>query len=111
MRRPRPQRTKDTGPGMTAGNMRRNGVRNLDLYCRRCHHGALLNADHLPDDFDLMRIDRQLVCTRCGAIGEAACSPNWFERSQRPSLTGDQYQRLNPPSVNPADGAARPPAR
>jgi hypothetical protein len=95
MTRPRPTRPRYTGPGMTAGNMRANGVRNLDLYCRRCHHSALLNADDLPDDFELMRINQQLVCTRCGAIGEADCRPNWIERKSRSSLTGDQYLKTS----------------
>ena len=51
---------------MTAGNMRANGVRNLDLRCGLCHHTALMNADYLPDNFELMRIEPRLVCTRCG---------------------------------------------
>jgi hypothetical protein len=92
MSRPRPQRPRYTGPGMTAGNMR-NGVRNLDLYCRLCHHTALLNVDHPPEDFELMKINRQLVCTCCGPIGETDCRPNWAERKVLPNLTGDQYPK------------------
>jgi hypothetical protein len=94
MSRPRPQRPRYTGPDMTAGNMRANGVRNLDLYCRLCHHTALLNVDHLPEDFELMKINRQLVCTRCGSIGETDCRLNWVERMSRPSLTADQYLKM-----------------
>src|SRR3954452_2051163 len=81
MIRPRPTRPRYTGPGMTAGNMRANGVRNLDLRCWLCHHTALMNADYLPDNFELMRIEPRLVCTRCGSIGQTNARPNWIERT------------------------------
>jgi hypothetical protein len=93
----RPTRPRYTGPGMTAGNMRANGVRNLDLRCGLCHHIALMNADHLPDAFELMSIEPRLVCTRCRSIGQTNARPNWIERKVLPSLTGNQYPNPDRP--------------
>ena len=92
MTRPRPTRTRYTGPGMTFGNMREQGVRNLSVYCRDCHHWPLLNVDHMPDDLEIQTIDRRLVCSRCGSVGKSDTMPNWSERNARPSLTGSQYE-------------------
>jgi hypothetical protein len=63
---------------MTFGNMRANGVRDLRVYCggRFCHHQAIINADSFADDLFIVDIDRQLVCTVCGAIG-AETMPDW----------------------------------
>jgi hypothetical protein len=91
MTRTRPYRPRHTGPGTTAGNMRQQGVRNLDLRCGVCHHEALLNADHMADDVEIHSIDERLVCSRCGSVGQTDVRPNWLERAERPSLTGDQY--------------------
>ena len=32
--------TRYTGPPMTLGNLRANGVRSLDVSCSECHHSA-----------------------------------------------------------------------
>jgi hypothetical protein len=85
-------RPKYSGPGMTFGNMREQGVRHLSVYCRDCHHWPLLNVDHMPDDVEVQSIDRRLVCSRCGSVGKSDVMPNWSERPARPSLTGSQYE-------------------
>jgi hypothetical protein len=83
-------RRQQAGPGMTAGNMRANGVRNLLVSCGACHHEALLNVDDMPDDVETHSLDNRLMCSCCGSK-ECSLMPNWIERPERPSLTGDQY--------------------
>ena len=92
MSRGRPYRPKHTGPGMTAGNMRENGVRNLELRCRACNHEALMSADILADEVEIHSIDSYLVCSYCGSHGKVDVRPNWLERPDRPGLTGSQYE-------------------
>jgi hypothetical protein len=38
------QPRSQSGPLMTLGNMRANGVRSLDVCCWQCHHRAILSA-------------------------------------------------------------------
>jgi hypothetical protein len=37
---------------VTLGHVRRNGCRDLLVYCGAidCNHGSVMNTDHLPDD-------------------------------------------------------------
>jgi hypothetical protein len=81
---------RQPGPEMTAGNMRQNGVRNLLVSCGACRHEALLNVDHMPDDVEIHSLDNRLVCASCGSKN-CSLMPNWRDRPQRPSLTGEQY--------------------
>jgi hypothetical protein len=46
------------GPGMAAGNMRANGVRNLLVFCADCHHEGVLNVDHMPDEVEILVLKR-----------------------------------------------------
>jgi hypothetical protein len=78
------------GPPMTLGNMRHNGVRSLAVYCLQCHHRAVLGVDEWPDHTTVPSFGPRMVCTGCGIIG-ADARPNWAERSERPSLTGNQW--------------------
>ena len=41
-----------TGPLMTLGNMRENGVRTLDVWCsgRGCNHHRVLDVERYGDD-------------------------------------------------------------
>jgi hypothetical protein len=55
-----PRKPRQPGPEMTAGNMRENGVRNLSVRCRECHHEALVSADHIVDDVEIHSIARRL---------------------------------------------------
>ena len=73
---------RQAGSGMTAGNMRENGVRNLLVSCADCHHEALLNIDTMPDHVEIHSLDNRLVYTKCGS---KSCSlmPNWAERPKR----------------------------
>ena len=82
----------DASPArMTAGSMREQGVRNLSVRCRECHHEALLNADILADEVQIHAIEDYLTCSRCGSCGKSDVMPNWRERPPRESLTGSQY--------------------
>jgi hypothetical protein len=83
-------RRRPPGPGMTAGNMRQQGVHNLLVSCAECHHEVLLNVDHMPDHVEIHSLDNRLVCSRCGSK-QCSLMPNWRERLQRGSLTGEQY--------------------
>ena len=51
------------------------------IYCSSgfCHHSAVVDADHWPDETALLDLCRKAVCTRCGMIG-ADVRPNWDER-------------------------------
>jgi hypothetical protein len=49
---------------MTLGNMRRNGVRSLSVYCPNCRHSVEFNVDHMPDDVEVPSIGPRMVCTR-----------------------------------------------
>jgi hypothetical protein len=64
---------------MTLGNMRSNGVRTLAIYCERCHHDAVLDVSHYPDELPVPNFGPRMVCTGCGAIG-ADARPNWNEQ-------------------------------
>ena len=85
-------RSRYTGPPMTFGNMRQNGVRSIAVYCEVCHHRAVLNADHWPDSLFITLLDPRMVCTGCGIIGNADVRPNWNERTFGESLTGNQWR-------------------
>ena len=43
---------------MTLGNMRRNGVRGLDVTCLHCGHHTEVNVDAHPDDVPVPSCDR-----------------------------------------------------
>jgi len=69
-----------TGPPMTLGNMRENGVRRLSIYCLGpdCHHQAVLDVDCYPDDMPVPAFGPRMRCQRCGHLG-ADARPNWSE--------------------------------
>jgi len=69
-----------TGPPMTLGNMRENGVRTLAVYClgRDCHHQTVLKVERYPDDMPLPAFGPRMRCQRCGHLG-ADARPNWNE--------------------------------
>ena len=69
-----------SGPPMTLGNMRENGVRRLAVDCEGCHHQALLGVDEYSANIPVSAFGPRMVCTRCGAIG-ADARPNWNERA------------------------------
>ena len=64
---------------MTHGNMRANGIRTLDVYCRTCHRSAVFAVGNYSDDIPVPAFGPKMVCTGCGAIG-ADARPNWTER-------------------------------
>jgi hypothetical protein len=70
---------------MTLVNMRANGVHSLAVSCHLCHHEAIINAAHWPDDVSVPTFGPRMVCTRCGIVG-ADARPNWLEQPARESL-------------------------
>jgi hypothetical protein len=92
--RPRSQ----TGPPMTLGNMRANGVGSIAVSCWQCHRQAVLSADRWPDHMALPTLGPRMVFTRGGIVGEDA-RPNCERSSQ--GLTVEQrrvLQRTGAPS-------------
>jgi hypothetical protein len=56
----------------TLGNMRKFGVRSLDVSCWLCHHQAVLSADRWPDHVPVPTFGPRMVCTCCGIVGADA---------------------------------------
>ncbi len=82
--------TRYTGPPMSLGNMRPQGVRSLSVYCELCHHDAVINVDAFGDAVAVPSFRPRMVCSDCGIIG-ADVRPNWRERPTQDSLTGAQW--------------------
>jgi hypothetical protein len=57
---------RDHGPDMTLGDMRRQGIRWVDMNCH-CGHAETLPADEFPDRLIVSGLREQLRCPRCGA--------------------------------------------
>jgi len=73
------------------GYVRSLRIRSLSIACEGkrlggygCDHCGQLDLAPYPDALSLKAIRRQLVCTACGAIGEAEVRPNWKELAQNP---------------------------
>jgi hypothetical protein len=67
-----------TGPPMTLGNMRANGVQTLSANCLGldCRHHAVVDVGPFADDLPVPSFGPRLRCTRCGHLG-ADARPNW----------------------------------
>jgi hypothetical protein len=78
-----------TGPLMTLGNMRSNGVHSLDVTCGShfCNHQGIVDVSNYPEDVPVPAFSPRMVCTVCGAIG-ADARPNWNERQAIGSFMG-----------------------
>ena len=63
---------------VTMGHIRSHGCRELLVYCESvwCNHGAVINADWLPDETPVRSLCSRMVCTECGLIG-ADVRPDW----------------------------------
>ena len=79
---------------MTLGNMRRNGVRGLDVTCQHCGHHTEVNVDAHPDHVTVPSFGPRMRCTKCGHLG-ADARPNWKERADY-MPGGARYQALGP---------------
>jgi hypothetical protein len=82
----------NTGPPMTLGNMRENGVRRLSVSCWICHHSAVVDVDGYADPVPVPAFGPRMVCTRCGIVG-ADARPNWTDRPARETMVGSGWQR------------------
>jgi hypothetical protein len=65
---------------MDLANMRRNGVRSLEVACLGCRHQVVINVDQYPGDLLVREFGPRMVCTKCGMVG-ADVRPNWKERN------------------------------
>jgi hypothetical protein len=63
------------------GNMREKGVRKL----------AGASADRWPDCVRVQALGQRMMCRRSETVG-ADASPNWWQRPERESLLGAQWQ-------------------
>ena len=70
-----------SGPPMTLGNMREQGVRGLAVYClnHTCRHHAVMSADEYPADLEVPSFALRLKCSKCGSR-RIDVRPNWRER-------------------------------
>jgi hypothetical protein len=73
-------RNRYSGPPMTLGNMRANGVRTLDAWCsaRGCNHHSVVDVSALADEVPVPSIGPRPRCASCGHLG-ADARPNWSE--------------------------------
>jgi hypothetical protein len=60
-------RPEPNGP-MTLGNMRRNGVRGLDVTCRARGHRTGVNVDAWPDDVPVSSFGPRMRCSHRGSV-------------------------------------------
>jgi hypothetical protein len=69
---------------MTLGNMRRNGVRALAIYCgaTNCHHQAVLDVERYADDVPAPSFRPRMRCAVCGHLG-ADARTNWSGQGRR----------------------------
>jgi hypothetical protein len=78
---------------MDLGNMRKLGVRSLDVMCLNpdCRHQVVMNVDRFPDYTLVQSFSAKMICAKCGLVG-ADARPNWKEQPRHPSLTGKQWR-------------------
>ena len=62
---------RETFRPVTFGHIRSHGCRDLLVYCASgsCHHDAIMNADHWPDEMLVRSLCSRMVCTRRGYVG------------------------------------------
>jgi hypothetical protein len=77
---------------MDLGNMRKLGVRSLDVMCLNpdCRHQVVMNVDRFPDYTLVQSFSAKKICAKCGLVG-ADARPNWKEQPRHSSLTGKQW--------------------
>jgi hypothetical protein len=54
---------------MTLGNMRRNGVRGLDVTRQHCGYHTEVNVDAHPDHVTVPSFGPRMRCTKSGKLG------------------------------------------
>jgi hypothetical protein len=72
------------GP-MTLGNMRRLGMRSLDVTCKACGHHATFNVDAWPDEVLVISFGRRIRCIKCGHL-DANVMPDWHQLQRIPRM-------------------------
>jgi hypothetical protein len=84
------RRTRETFEPVTVGHIRSHGVTRLLVYCGNaawCHHRAELDSDFLPDETQLIPLERRMAGTKCGLIG-ADVRPDWSQTGKAPGWGG-----------------------
>jgi hypothetical protein len=84
-----------SGPPMTLGNMRANGVRAVIATCEACGHKADVNVDALPETLTVPKAGSRLRCSRCGGK-TISTRPAWRTGTHRPGTP--DYWRERPPA-------------
>ena len=79
-----PPHTRQIFLPVTLGHIRGHGCRDLLVYCNSitCNHGAVVNADRLPDQTAIRPLGARMVCSRCGHVG-ADVRPDWSPHTNR----------------------------
>ena len=77
------------GPPMTLGNMRRQGVRGLAVYClnHACRHRTVINVDEYADEIEVPSFGLRMKCSKCGGR-RVDVRPNWKERDDQVDWRG-----------------------
>jgi hypothetical protein len=84
-----PKPKQSSGEPMDFGNMRKLGVRSLDVMCLNpdCRHQVVMNVDRFPDYTLVQSFSAKMICAKCGLVGADAW-PNWKEQPMQMSMTG-----------------------
>jgi hypothetical protein len=88
-----PKPKQPPGEPMDLGNMRKLGVRSLDVMCLNpdCRHQVVMNVDRYPDYTLVESFSSKMICVKCGRTG-ADARPNWKEQPVQMSLTGKPWR-------------------
>src|SRR6266436_2844628 len=93
---------------MTLGNMRRNGVRGLDVTCLHCGYHTAVNVDRWSDDVPVPSFGPRMRCTKCGKLGELDRATG--QRARWPQLSAI-VKSAAPSQDDQAGDASRRPTR
>jgi hypothetical protein len=68
---------------MHLGNMLRQGVRGLAVYClnHACQHRTVLNVDDYADEIEVPSLSLRMKCSKCGGR-RVDVRPNWKEQDE-----------------------------
>lgn len=67
---------------MDLDNMRKNGVRHLQVFCYQCRHEADVNADDFPGHLAVKSFEGRFKCSECGSK-RVEVRPAWHTNPKR----------------------------